>query len=185
MRWVIDPIDGTVNYLYDLPHWAVSLGVEVGGRTAAGVVHAPALGITYTATAGGGAYLDGRRLRCSAVTDLGQTLVATGFGYAADRRARQAEILLRVLPRVRDIRRYGAASLDLCATGAGLVDAYYERGLNPWDLSAGGLIAAESGARLGGLAGAAPSYDLVVAAPPQIFDELVAILAELPPADRD
>jgi myo-inositol-1(or 4)-monophosphatase len=185
VRWVVDPIDGTVNYLYDLDNWAVSIGVEVDGRTVAGVVHAPALGKTYTAVAGSGAVRDGRRLRCSAVTELGQTLVATGFGYASGRRARQAEVLLRVLPRVRDIRRFGAASLDLCAVGEGVVDAYYERGLNPWDLAAGGLVATEAGLRVGGLAGRPASGDLVIAAPPAIFDEFADLLGQQPAADSD
>jgi myo-inositol-1(or 4)-monophosphatase len=185
VRWVVDPIDGTVNYLYDLANWAVSIGVEVDGRPAAGVVHAPALGRTYTAVAGEGAFRDGRRLSCSSVTELGQSLVATGFGYAASRRARQAEVLLRVLPRVRDIRRFGAASLDLCAAAEGIVDAYYERGLNPWDMAAGGLIATEAGMRVGGLADRPASGELVVAAPPQIFDALVDLLAQEPAADAD
>ena len=185
VRWVVDPIDGTVNYLYDLAHWAVSIGVEVDGQVIAGVVHAPALGRTYTAIAGEGAFRDGRRLACSSVTELAQSLVATGFGYAAARRARQAEVLLRVLPRVRDIRRFGAASLDLCAAAEGLVDAYYERGLNPWDVAAGGLIAAEAGLRVGGLAGQPASGELVVAAPPRIFDALTELLGQEPAADRD
>ena len=184
VRWVVDPIDGTVNYLYDLAHWAVSIGVEVDGRVVAGVVHAPALGRTYTAIAGAGAFRDGRALACSSVTELGQSLVATGFGYEARRRARQAEVLLRVLPRVRDIRRFGAASLDLCATAEGVIDAYYERGLNPWDMAAGGLIASEAGVRVGGLAGPA-SGELLVAAPPQIFDPLIELLGQEPAADRD
>jgi myo-inositol-1(or 4)-monophosphatase len=185
VRWVVDPIDGTVNYLYDLAHWAVSIGVEVDGRTVAGVVHAPALGRTYTAVAGLGAFRNGQRLHGSFVTELGQSLVATGFGYAATRRARQAEVLLRVLPQVRDIRRFGAASLDLCAAAEGLVDAYYERGLNPWDLAAGGLIAEEAGLRVGGLAGRPPSGDLVLAAPPAIFELLAGLLGQQPAADGD
>jgi myo-inositol-1(or 4)-monophosphatase len=191
VRWVIDPIDGTVNYLYDLWHWAVSIGVEQDGRTVAGVVHAPALGVTYTATLGGGAFRDGgafrngSRLRCSTVTDLGQTLVATGFGYSAGRREHQAKVLLRVIPQIRDIRRYGAASLDLCAAAEGKVDAYYERGLKPWDLSAGGLIAQEAGLVVGGLGGKPADEDLVVAAPPAIFPALVTLLAQDPAADTD
>jgi myo-inositol-1(or 4)-monophosphatase len=185
VRWVVDPIDGTVNYLYDLGQWAVSIGVEVDGAMVAGVVHAPATGRTYTAVAGEGAFRDGRRLSCSSVSELGQSLIATGFGYEARRRARQAEVLLRVLPKVRDIRRFGAASLDLCAAAEGLVDAYYERGLNPWDLAAGGLVATEAGLLVGGLAGRPASGDLVVAAPPQIFDALVDLLGQQPAADTD
>lgn len=184
VRWVVDPIDGTVNYLYDLAHWAVSIAAEADGQVVAGVVHAPALGRTYTAVAGGGAFCEGRRLSCSSVTELGQSLIATGFGYEASRRARQAQVLLRVLPRVRDIRRFGAASLDLCAAAEGIVDAYYERGLNPWDMAAGGLIATEAGLQVGGLAGRAASGDLVVAAPPQLYEALTDLLGQQPAADK-
>ncbi len=185
VRWVVDPLDGTVNFLYDLPNWAVSIAAEVGGETVAGVVHAPAMGLTYTAARGGGAYLDGTALTGSKVTTLAGALVATGFGYTAERRRAQAAVLARVLPVVRDIRRMGAASLDLCAAAAGRLDAYYERGLHPWDHAAGGLVATEAGLRLGGLGGRGPSEDLVVAAPPALFGPLVDLLAADPPADRD
>lgn len=185
VRWIVDPIDGTVNYLYRLPNWSVSIAAEVGGTVAAGVVHAPGLGATYTALRGGGAARDGRPLRVSGQTELAQALVATGFGYDSGRRARQAAVLARVLPRVRDIRRLGSAALDLCAVGEGLVDAYYERGLNVWDRAAGALVAVEAGARVGGLDGRPPSGDLVVAAPPALFGPLTELLAADPPADRD
>jgi myo-inositol-1(or 4)-monophosphatase len=185
VRWIVDPLDGTVNFLYRLPNWAVSIAAEVGGEVVAGVVHAPALGATYTATRGGGAFRDGAPLAGSTVTTLAGALVATGFGYAASRRAAQAAVLTRVVPRVRDIRRMGAASLDLCAAAGGLVDAYYERGLKPWDHAAGGLIAAEAGLRVGGLRGRPAGEDLTVAAPPALFGPLIDLLAEDPPADRD
>ena len=184
VRWVVDPIDGTVNYLYGLPHWAVSIAAEVDGTVVAGVVHAPALGRTWTAVLGGGAFRDGTRVHCSPVTALAQTLVATGFGYEAARRAQQARVLRSVLPAVRDIRRLGASSLDLCAVADGTVDAYYERGLQPWDWAAGGLVAVEAGASLDGLPGRPPSGDLVVAAPPGVRDALGALLAPLG-ADHD
>ncbi|ROT32891.1 inositol monophosphatase family protein [Micromonospora sp. HM5-17] len=172
VRWILDPIDGTVNYLYGLPHYAVSLAAEVDGQVVAGVVRNAATGDEWTATRGGGAYREGRRLRGSTETDLGQALVATGFGYDAARRTHQAGVLNRLIAHVRDIRRYGAASLDLCMAAEGLVDAYYERGLNLWDHAAGGLIATEAGLRVGGLNGAGPGPDLVIAAPPALFGPL-------------
>ena len=184
VRWVVDPVDGTVNYLYGLPQWAVSIGVEVDGVTQAGVVHDPAKDETFTAVRGSGSFLNGTRLRCNPVTDLSQALVATGFGYDARRRAAQAALLPTVLPAVRDLRRMGAGALDLCAVAAGRVDGYYEQGLSPWDMSAGLLIATEAGARVGGLNGREPSFDLVLAAAPGVFDALHDLLAGLD-ADRD
>lgn len=184
VRWVVDPLDGTVNYLYGIPHYAVSIAAEVDGEVAVGVVHDPGEGRTYTAVRGAGAWCDGVRLRCSQPADLSQALVATGFGYAATRRAAQARVLLEVLPRVRDIRREGAAALDLCAVAAGRVDAFYERGLAPWDLAAGGLVAREAGARVEGLRGQPAGGDLVVAAAPGIFPALHDLLEGLA-ADTD
>jgi myo-inositol-1(or 4)-monophosphatase len=178
VRWILDPIDGTVNYLYGLPQYAVSLAAELDGVVVAGVVRNVATGEEWTATRGGGAFRAGRRLAGTAVTELGQTLLATGFGYAAQRRAHQAAVMARLLPLVRDIRRLGAASLDLCFAAEGRVDAYYEKGLSLWDHAAGGLIAAEAGLLVTGLAGAPPGPDLVLAAPPGIHralhDALVA-----------
>jgi myo-inositol-1(or 4)-monophosphatase len=178
VTWVLDPIDGTVNYLYGIPAYGVSIGVRRGAEVVVGVVCNPATGELWSARRGHGAELDGRPVRVNEVTDLSQALVATGFGYESARRARQARILTSVLPRVRDIRRAGAASLDLCALACGRVDAYYERGLKPWDLAAGGLIAAEAGAQVGGLGGRPAGEDLVVAAPPALFGPLTALLAE-------
>ena len=184
VRWVIDPIDGTVNYLYGLPAWGVSLGIEVEGTPTVGVVHAPARRELWQAVLGSGATLDGRRLHCSGVTSLEQTLVATGFGYDARRRAAQSTLLPVLLPTVRDIRREGAGALDLCSVAAGRVDAYYEQGLSPWDLCAGGLIAREAGARVEGLHGKPAGPDLVLAAGPGVFDALHDLLAA-GDADRD
>ena len=184
VTWVLDPIDGTVNYLYGIPGYGVSIGVRSGADVVVGVVCNPATGELWSARRGHGAELDGRPIRVNQVTDLSMALVATGFGYESSRRARQAQVLATLLPRVRDIRRAGAASLDLCALACGRVDAYYERGLKPWDLAAGGLIAAEAGARVEGLAGRPAGEDLVVAAPPALFEPLAAMLAELA-ADRD
>ena len=179
VRWVIDPVDGTVNYLYGIPDWAVSIAAEVDGEMAVGVVHDPSKALLYAAIKGRGARCNGRPLQPSTRTDLAQALVGTGFGYAAERRAAQSRILTTVLPRVRDIRRIGAAALDLCSVAAGRLDAFYERGLNPWDLAAGGLIAEESGVQLGGLQGRPAGPDLVIAAPPALFEPLHDLLVGL------
>ena len=179
VRWILDPIDGTVNYLYGIPQWAVSLAAEVDGVVVAGVVRNGATGDEWTATLGGGAHRDGRRITGSTENDLGQVLVATGFGYDPDRRAHQARVLTGLLTRVRDIRRFGAASLDLCLAAEGTVDAYFEKGLNAWDHAAGGLIAAEAGLLVRGLSGAPAGPDLVVAAAPGIFGVLHDLLVEL------
>jgi myo-inositol-1(or 4)-monophosphatase len=184
VRWVVDPIDGTVNFLYGVPQWAVSIAVEVDGEVAAGVVHDPAKQETWTALRGEGAWLNGRRLRCSGATDLAQALVATGFSYDARRRAAQAALLPTLLPRVRDIRRLGAGALDLCCVAAGRVDGYYEQAMNPWDWSAGALVAREAGARVGGLRGRPEDGALVLAAAPGVFDALHDLLVELD-ADHD
>jgi myo-inositol-1(or 4)-monophosphatase len=179
VRWVIDPIDGTVNYLYDLPHWAVSLGVEVNGITVAGAVAAPRLGEVYTAVRGAGSWCNGERLRVRPPTGLSDALVATGFGYRAERRERQGTIVGALLPRVRDIRRAGSAALDLCAVACGRLDGYYERGTHDWDRSAGTLIATEAGAIVAGLHGAAASEAMVLAAPKGTFSVLHDALVEL------
>jgi myo-inositol-1(or 4)-monophosphatase len=179
VRWVIDPIDGTVNYVYGVPHYAVSIAAEVDGEVQAGVVVNIATGEEWTAVRGGGAWRDGRRLTGPTVASLGQALVATGFGYDAARRAHQARVLTKVLPTVRDIRRLGAAALDLCAVAEGWVDAYFEKGLNPWDHAAGGLIATEAGLLVTGLSGRPPGPDMVVAAPSSVHADLHALLVEL------
>ena len=183
VRWIVDPIDGTVNYLYALPQWAVSIAAETDGVVEAGVVFDPSKDEMYTAVRGSGAFLNGTPISVSGCTELSQALVGTGFGYDAGRRGRQAEVLLGVLPTVRDIRRLGAASLDLCAVACGRLDGYYERGLNLWDYAAAGLIATEAGARVEGLDGASPSRDLLVAATPAVFAPLHDLLAELGAAD--
>lgn len=179
VRWIVDPIDGTVNYLYGLPHSAVSLAAEVDGVVVAGVVRNVSTGEEWTATAGGGAWRDGVRLRCSAEDDLGQALVGTGFGYDAGRRAHQGQVVAGLIAHVRDIRRLGAAALDLCLVAEGRLDAYFEKGLAAWDLAAGGLVAAEAGVQVAGLAGRPPGPDLVVAAPPALFAPLHDRLAQL------
>jgi myo-inositol-1(or 4)-monophosphatase len=189
VRWIVDPLDGTVNYLYGLADWAVSIAAEVDGTVVAGVVTAPARNEVCTATAGGGAWLragDGPpvALRCNTGVALAEALVATGFGYAAARRKVQGEVVAALLPRVRDIRRGGSCAVDLCSVAAGRVDAFYERGVNYWDYAAGGLIATEAGARLGGLAGRPASPELAIAAEPTLFGQLHDLLASLDP-ERD
>ena len=179
VRWILDPIDGTVNYLYGLPQYAVSLAAEVAGTVVAGVVINAATGAEWTATLGGGAWHDGRRLAGSVRTDLSQALVGTGFAYDAGRRAQQAAVLAGLITRIRDIRRFGAAALDLCAIAEGTLDAYFEKGLNAWDHAAGGLIATEAGLIVAGLRGAPPSPEMVVAAPPALFGPLHEALVEL------
>ena len=179
VRWILDPIDGTVNYLYGLPQYAVSLAAEVDGVVVAGVVRNAATGDEWTAVRGGGAWRGDQRLTGSARTTLDQTLLATGFGYDPARRAHQGRVLAGLITRVRDIRRFGSAALDLCPAAEGSVDAYYEKGLNPWDHAAGGLVALEAGLRVSGLAGAPAGQAMLIAAPPALFPALHDALAEL------
>jgi myo-inositol-1(or 4)-monophosphatase len=146
VRWVVDPIDGTVNYLYGLPEYSVSIAVEVGGQVVAGVVINAATGVEYVATAGD-ARRDGVPLGVRGPAPLHQRLVLTGFGYDADKRAVQAAAVARLLPHVRDIRRLGSCALDLCHLAEGSADAYVEEGVNLWDYAAGAFIAAQAGAR--------------------------------------
>jgi myo-inositol-1(or 4)-monophosphatase len=175
VRWVIDPLDGTVNYLYGLPGWSVSIGAEVRGVIVAGVVNVPRPGELFGATLGGGAWLDsgsGERgsVRCGPGVPLAQALVATGFGYRAAWRKVQGEVVAALLPRIRDIRRAGVASVDLCSVAMGRVD--------------GALVAAEAGAVVGGLGGAPVSPSMIIAAGPDLFGPLAAELASLN-AERD
>jgi myo-inositol-1(or 4)-monophosphatase len=188
VRWVVDPLDGTVNYLYGLPDWAVSIAAEVDGAVVAGVVEVPRYGETFTAVAGQGAWLHrggtAIALRSNSGVALGQALVGTGFGYAAGRRQVQGEVVAALLPYVRDIRRGGSAAVDLCSVAAGRMDAFFERGLNYWDYAAGGLIAREAGAMVGGLAGQPESTSMTVAAGPELYRELETFLTRLNP-ERD
>ncbi|MBO0820156.1 MAG: inositol monophosphatase [Nocardiopsaceae bacterium] len=196
VRWVVDPLDGTVNYLYGLRDWAVSVAAETSGQIVAGAVFVPRAGELFTASSGGGARLTlvpadspaaggGQSLRIGPGVALDRALVATGFGYRAERRTVQGEVVAALLPRVRDIRRAGSAAVDLCSVAAGRVDAYYERGLNYWDYAAGALIAAEAGAVVGGLRpGAPPGSSMTIAAGPSLFGPLSDALAALDP-ERD
>lgn len=176
IEWLVDPVDGTTNYLYAHPGFAVSIAAQVDGATVAGVVHDPMHGDVFAAAAGHGATRNGTPVRVRDHADLATALVATGFAYDSVARAQQASVLARVLPRVRDIRRMGAAAVDLCSVAIGRVNAYYERGLAPWDLAAGALVATESGAVVGSLHGPAVAGGVIVAAPPSLFDALRELL---------
>jgi myo-inositol-1(or 4)-monophosphatase len=184
LTWIVDPIDGTVNYLYGIPHYAVSIAVVEGDpdpltwTALAGCVHNPASGEVYTATAGGGAFLGTSRLKVADAVPLEFALVGTGFAYSAATRREQGAAVAQLLPRVRDIRRMGAASLDLCAVASGRLNAYFERTLSPWDHAAGALIAREAGALVTGFSGAAPSAEFILAAAPQLAAELESALGE-------
>ncbi|WP_316780657.1 inositol monophosphatase family protein [Streptomyces sasae] len=183
VRWVIDPLDGTVNYLYGLPTWAVSIAAEQDGETVVGVVAAPMRGETYHAVRGGGARATGawageRELTCRPAPPLDQALVSTGFNYVTEVRTHQAEVASRLIPLLRDIRRSGSAAIDLCDVACGRLDGYYERGLNAWDWGAGDLIAREAGARTGGRPGERPSRDLTIAGTPGVFEPLQRLLED-------
>ncbi|WP_209560246.1 inositol monophosphatase family protein [Frigoribacterium sp. PvP032] len=184
LTWVVDPIDGTVNFLYGIPQWAVSVALVEGGpdpltwtALAACVVN-PLSGEVFTASRGGGAWLGEARLVPSAPASVAESLFATGFSYEADRRVEQAAVLGRLIGQVRDLRRLGAASLDLCAVAAGRLDAYAERGLKPWDHAAGVLIAEEAGAVVRGEVGQAPSGRLVVASAPSVAGAVDVLLED-------
>jgi myo-inositol-1(or 4)-monophosphatase len=174
-RWVVDPLDGTTNYLYRYRAWCVSVALEDAGGGIVGVVHDPLAGETFRASRGDGAFLNGDPIRVREPDSIGSALVATGFGYDADVRAGQAEVLRRVLPRVRDVRRAGAAALDLCHVAAGRLDGYYERGIKPWDYAAGALIVAEAGGRVLELSGG--RFGLAAGAP-AVAEALVELTAE-------
>jgi myo-inositol-1(or 4)-monophosphatase len=177
VRWVVDPVDGTVNFLYGLPEYAVSIAAEVDGEAVAGVVLNPATGVEYTAVRGGGAFRDGVPLEVRAPAPLSERLVLTGFSYSPDLRLLQGIAVARMLPRVRDIRRHGAAALELCRIGEGSADAYVEEGLNPWDWAAGLLVATEAGAFAEHLPGGG-GHDLLVCAPSHGYDEFRAVVEE-------
>lgn len=185
LTWLVDPIDGTVNFLYGIPHYAVSIAVVEGEpdpltwKGVAGCVLNPASGELFTGLAGEGAWLGQERLRVAPPVELSQALICTGFAYAAETRARQGEVVAKLLPLVRDIRRIGTASLDLCFVAAGRANAYFERTLSPWDHAAGAIVAREAGAVVKGLGDAAPSRDFILAAHPALAAELEPLLVRL------
>lgn len=180
VTWVVDPIDGTVNFMYGVPAYAVSVAAQVGGVSVAGAVADVVGDRIYSAGARLGAQVTDRTgtaaLRCTEVAELSVALLGTGFGYSPNRRAAQAVLLARLLPAVRDVRRIGSAALDLCMVAAGRLDVYYEHGIKLWDHAAGSLIAAEAGARVV-LPGPEPDGgDVIIAAAPGIADEFIATL---------
>ena len=200
VRWIVDPLDGTVNYLYGLPDWAVSIAAEVDGTVVAGAVCVPHRNALFGAALGGGAWrarmagggaaggapkpADREPLACNADVPLARALIATGFGYGSGRRRVQGQVISAVLPRIRDIRRGGACSVDLCSLAAGNVDGYFERGVQYWDIAAGSLIAREAGAVVAGLAGRPPGESMTVGAGPGLFPRLHDLLLSLDP-ERD
>jgi len=179
VRWIVDPIDGTVNFLYNLPHYAVSIAAEVDGEVVAGVVWDVRTGNHYTATLGGGAFRNGEPITVRGPAPMEQRLVLTGFGYQPSVRAVQAQAVARLLPLVRDIRRIGSSALDLCHIAEGAADAYAEEGLHAWDYSAGGLIAREAGARTLLTPGAAGGDLLYVCAPEHGFDDFLTLVTDV------
>lgn len=186
VTWVVDPIDGTVNFLYGLPWYTVSLGATRDGVSLAGALAEPETGRLWSAALGGGATCDGRELHATVVTDLAMTMVGTGFSYRAERRARQAAFVAGLLPQVRDVRRTGCSSLDVCAVAAGWVDAYVEHGTNWWDWAASSLIAQEAGAVVrtpGPIGRPAPDDglgpDTLLVAAPGVAADLAALVREL------
>lgn len=177
ITWVLDPIDGTVNYLYGIPHYSVSVAAVTGDvrhgswtRIAGAVCDGD--GVEWTAALGHGAFRDGARLLRTGGPALSGTLLGTGFQYIAERRIAQGKIVAQMLGQVRDIRRLGAASVDLCLAAAGTLDAYYEHGLQPWDFAAGALIAAEAGLKVAGIDGGEPDSHLTIVAIPEVWDQL-------------
>jgi len=174
VRWVVDPLDGTTNYLFGIPAWSVSIAAEWAGRAVVGVVVDPSRHEEWQAGAGRGATCNGERCRvATGRSELSTALVGTGFSYRRDRRAWAAALLARVLPEVRDIRRFGSAALDLCWVAGGRYDAYYEWGLNPWDLAAGRLVCEEAGATVTHHDGG-----MVVAAVAELYGPLHRLLDE-------
>lgn len=177
ITWVLDPIDGTVNYLYGIPHYAVSVAAVTGDvrngewtRVAGALVDGD--GVEWKAALGHGSYRNGVRLMRKGGPGLSGTLLATGFQYVAERRVAQGNIVTQMLGQVRDIRRLGSAAVDLCLVAAGTIDAYYEHGLHPWDFAAGALVASEAGLRVAGIDGGDADSHLLIAAIPEVWDEL-------------
>ncbi|MDQ3958147.1 MAG: inositol monophosphatase [Actinomycetota bacterium] len=176
LTWVVDPLDGTVNYLFRIPVWAVSIAVDDGDGTLAGVVHDPLRGETFSATRGGGAFLNGDRISVRETEDLETSLIGTGFAYDRATRAAQAEVVARVLPRVRDVRRAGSAALDLCSVACGRFDGFYEANMERWDKAAGILLVEEAGGVTSTLPNPVAGSDGVVAAGPALHPQLADLV---------
>lgn len=185
VTWVVDPIDGTVNFLYNVPQWAVSIAVVEGDADPAswtmlaGAVCNPGADELFSAAAGQPADLNGREIRVNPAPSLSTALVGTGFAYGREESGREGRLLAALLPNIRDVRRMGAASLDWCSVACGRTDAYYQSGTQPWDFAAGAHIAQQAGSRIGGLAGAPLGTGMVLGAPEPLFSELEAELLRL------
>jgi len=174
VTWVIDPLDGTVNYLYGLPGWNISIAAKNQDGVIAGVVFAPTINSLWKATKEGGAFLNNRSIKCNDKVNLNLALIATGFSYDLELRKEQGARIQKLIPQIRDLRRNGAAAVDLCYVAMGAVDAYFESSLKEWDFAAGGLIATEAGAVISGRTGGAPDGDMVVCAGPSLHAQLLA-----------
>jgi myo-inositol-1(or 4)-monophosphatase len=185
VRWVLDPIDGTVNFMLGLPYFGVSIAAQVHGETVAGCVHNPATGELFRAAIGHGAFLGDRRLTGPRPVPLDQAVLATGFSYDPARRARQGRAVGELLATVGNLRRLGSAALDLCALAAGWVDLYYEGPLNEWDFAAGLLVATEAGVATSGLRGRPAGPQLVAGAHPRRAEEFFALLTAAGVAEID
>ncbi len=182
VRWVIDPIDGTTNFVYGIPAYSVSIGVERDGQLIAGVVHDVALGHSYTAALGGGAHMNGHSIQPSGKTDLATALMGIGFAYDPARRDTQAHFYDRVMLDIRDVRRMGSAALDLCRVACGQLDGYFEFQLNPWDIAAGGIIVREAGGITTGFHGRTFEEGYVLAATAALAAPMQAVLDRTPPS---
>jgi myo-inositol-1(or 4)-monophosphatase len=176
VRWIVDPLDGTVNFLFGIPQWGVSVACEDHDGPLAGIVHDPLRDETFAATRDGPATLGGESVESSSRDELATAMVATGFAYDAEVRAAQAEVAARLLPRVRDLRRLGSAALDLAYTACGRYDAFYERGLQPWDRAAGELLCARAGLELRELHPRDALPGGLLAAPPALAEALHALV---------
>ena len=176
ITWVIDPLDGTVNYLYGLPGWNVSIAAKDKDGVVVGVVYAPSIDGVWSGVRGGGATYKGVKIKCNDPVELGKALLGTGFAYDLNLRVSQGETMAKLLPRIRDLRRNGAAAVDLCYVAMGALDGYFESSLNEWDHAAGGLIAIEAGAVVSGRGGGAPNSDLVICAGPALHAQLLPLI---------
>jgi len=177
--WVVDPLDGTVNYLYDLPGWAVSVAAQYNGETVAGCVNAPSIGRLWSAALGTGAWLNGEAISCNDPIEFKSSLIGTGFGYLTEKRMVQGRVVQELLPQVRDIRRSGAAAVDLCYVASGSLDGYFESGLQPWDYAAGELIVREAGGVISDLLGGGASTEMTIAGGAEVHKSLLAFLTAL------
>ena len=176
ITWVIDPLDGTVNYLYGLPGWNVSIAAKDKGGVLVGVVYAPSINGFWSAIRGGGAKYNGNKIKCNDPVTLDKSLLATGFAYDLNLRVSQGDTMAKLLPKIRDLRRNGAAAVDLCYVAMGAIDGYFEGSLKEWDYAAGGLIATEAGAVISGRGGKAADSDLVVCAGPALHAQLLPLI---------